>query len=67
MEILGNLIQTEIGKKTCTGNSLPEEVEADKSFEVKVSIGDAIAHPNTLEHHIAWFKVFSTLKDLNSC
>ncbi|MDW7670207.1 MAG: desulfoferrodoxin family protein, partial [Bacillota bacterium] len=22
------------------------------------SIGDAIGHPNTLEHHIVWFKLF---------
>lgn len=27
-------------------------------FDVKLSIGDEIAHPNTLEHHIAWIKLF---------
>ena len=26
----------------------PEKVSAEESFEVTVSIGDAIAHPNTL-------------------
>lgn len=36
----------------------PQTAEAGKPFEVKISIGDAIAHPNTLEHHIVWFKVF---------
>jgi len=36
----------------------PEQVKKNESFELKVSIGDAIAHPNTFEHYIAWFKVF---------
>src|SRR5690554_7683489 len=36
----------------------PEEVKAGEAFELEVTIGDAIKHPNTLEHHIAWFKVF---------
>lgn len=26
--------------------------------EITLSIGDAIAHPNTPEHYIAWFKLF---------
>lgn len=26
--------------------------------EVKAAIGTEIAHPNTLEHHISWIKVF---------
>jgi len=36
----------------------PEKVKAGESFDLKISIGDAISHPNTLEHHISWFKVF---------
>ena len=36
----------------------PEKVSAEESFEVTVSIGDAIAHPNTLEHHISWMMLF---------
>ncbi len=36
----------------------PETVKAGESFELKISIGDAVKHPNTLEHYIAWFKVF---------
>ena len=31
--------------------------EAD-DLKVCVSVGDEIAHPNTLEHHIAWMKLF---------
>lgn len=38
--------------------SLPEQVSLGEYFDVKVSIGDAIAHPNSLEHHIAWIKLF---------
>jgi superoxide reductase len=37
---------------------VPEKVKAEEGFELRVSIGDAIKHPNTLEHHIVWFKVF---------
>lgn len=36
----------------------PESVQADQAFEIGVSIGDEISHPNTLEHHIVWMKVF---------
>ena len=32
--------------------------EAD-DIKVCVSVGDEIAHPNTLEHHIAWMKSVS--------
>jgi superoxide reductase len=36
----------------------PSEVKAGELFEVKVSIGKEIAHPNTTEHHIRWIQVF---------
>lgn len=36
----------------------PEKVRAGENFELKVSIGDDIPHPNSLEHYIAWVKVF---------
>jgi superoxide reductase len=36
----------------------PEKVKLDTAFEIKVSIGDAVPHPNTFEHHIVWIKVF---------
>lgn len=36
----------------------PATVSAGEKTKVRVSIGDEIAHPNTLEHHIAWMKVF---------
>jgi len=36
----------------------PEKVKIGEPFDLKVSIGDAIPHPNTFEHHIVWIKVF---------
>jgi superoxide reductase len=36
----------------------PDKVQADEIFEVKVSIGKEIAHPNTTEHHIRWIALY---------
>jgi superoxide reductase len=36
----------------------PDQVKADKLFEVKVSLGREIPHPNTTEHHIRWISLF---------
>lgn len=36
----------------------PDTVKAGEVFEVKASLGKEIAHPNTLEHHIAWIAVY---------
>lgn len=44
----------------------PERVKADELFEVKVSLGKEIAHPNTTEHHIRWIKIFSIRTVKNS-
>ncbi len=41
----------------------PESVKADKDFELKISLGDAINHPNTFEHYISWFKVYYWAKE----
>lgn len=41
---------------------LPEDLSAEK-IEIKVVVGDEIAHPNTLEHHIAWMKLFFMPED----
>jgi superoxide reductase len=35
-----------------------DEVEAEKFFEVKVTIGKEVAHPNTTEHHISWLSLY---------
>ena len=36
----------------------PAQVKADEFFEVKVSLGKEIAHPNTTEHHISWITLY---------
>ena len=36
----------------------PEQVSAGELFEVKVTLGKEIAHPNTTEHHISWISLF---------
>mgnify|MGYP006292105075 FL=1 len=36
----------------------PDQVPADEMFEVKVSLGKEIAHPNTTEHHIRWISLY---------
>ena len=36
----------------------PDTVKAGEFFDVKVSIGEAIDHPNTTEHHIRWIKLY---------
>jgi superoxide reductase len=36
----------------------PDVVQAGELFDVKVSVGKEIAHPNTTEHHIRWIHVY---------
>lgn len=36
----------------------PDKVNADETFEVKVSLGKEIAHPNTTAHHIRWVALY---------
>jgi superoxide reductase len=36
----------------------PEQVAADEWFAVKVTLGKAVAHPNTTEHHIRWIQLY---------
>ena len=36
----------------------PDQVKADEVFEVKVSLGREVAHPNTTEHHISWITLY---------
>ena len=36
----------------------PSEVQADEYFDVTVSLGKEIAHPNTTEHHIRWICLY---------
>ena len=36
----------------------PSEVKADAMFDVKITIGKEIAHPNTTAHHINWITLY---------
>ena len=36
----------------------PDEVAADEIFNVTVTLGKEVAHPNTTEHHIRWIQLY---------
>ena len=36
----------------------PDKVKAGEIFQVTVSLGKEIAHPNTTEHHIRWISLY---------
>ena len=57
---LGELIQTGDwkGEKHVPVIDAPETVAAGEAFEVCLSVGKEIAHPNTTAHHISWMKLF---------
>jgi superoxide reductase len=60
MAKVGDLYQSSDWKKEkhVPAIDCPAQVAADEMFEVKVSIGKEIAHPNTTEHHIRWIQLF---------
>jgi superoxide reductase len=56
----GDAIQTADWKseKHVPAIEAPEAVAAGEAFNVTVSVGKEIAHPNTVEHHIRWIDVY---------
>jgi len=60
MSELGSHIQTADWKseKHVPAIEVPEEVKANELFNVTVSVGKDIAHPNTTEHHIRWIALY---------
>jgi len=60
MKSLGEFLQSGDwkGEKHVPVIHIPENIKSNDLIEIKVSIGDEIKHPNTLEHHISWFKLF---------
>ncbi|BBE31248.1 putative superoxide reductase [Tepiditoga spiralis] len=36
----------------------PEKIKSEELFEVEVSVGKEIPHPNTIEHHIKWIDLY---------
>ena len=57
---IGELVQTADWKqeKHVPVIEAPERAEKGKPFQVTVSVGKEIPHPNTTEHHIAWISVY---------
>jgi superoxide reductase len=37
---------------------VPAQVKVGEAFQVKVSVGKEIPHPNTTEHHIDWIDLY---------
>jgi superoxide reductase len=60
MEKMGALYQTADWRieKHVPVIDCPDAVDADEVFNVKVSIGEEVAHPNTTEHHIRWIRLY---------
>ena len=46
------------GEKHVPVIKAPEKVKKGELIEVKLSVGEEIAHPNNYKHHIDWIKVF---------
>ena len=40
-----------------------EKVKKDEFFDVEVSVGKEIKHPNTAEHHIKWIELYVKEED----
>jgi superoxide reductase len=57
---LGDLIQEADWKteKHVPVITCQDTVDVDQMFEVRVGIGNEIAHPNTTEHHIRWISIY---------
>ncbi len=36
----------------------PDSVKAGEAFTVAASLGKAVAHPNTVQHHISWMSLY---------
>lgn len=60
MKSLSTLLQSGDwkGEKHVPTIHLPEKIKKGEEIEIKTQIGEEISHPNTLEHHISWIKVF---------
>jgi len=50
--------KTEKHVPVITTLEVPAKVKAGEPFQVNVTVGKEIPHPNTTEHHIRWIKVF---------
>ena len=37
----------------------PDKVKKDEFFDITVTVGKEVPHPNTIEHHIKWIQVYA--------
>jgi superoxide reductase len=37
----------------------PLSIKAGEEFEIEITVGGSVPHPNTVEHHIEWISVFA--------
>ncbi len=60
MSRIGDFVQTADWKseKHVPVIDCPDSVSSDEMFDVRISLGKEIAHPNTTEHHIRWIQLF---------
>jgi superoxide reductase len=60
MTTIGDVYQTADWKseKHVPVIECPDSVQADAVFDVKVTLGKEVAHPNTTEHHIRWIQLY---------
>ncbi len=61
MNMLGDCIKTGDFKaeKHVPVIVAPSKVKKGEWFEVEVSVGKDIPHPNLIEHHIAWIELYA--------
>jgi superoxide reductase len=60
MSRIGDLYQTADWKseKHVPVIECPDQAAADQFVDISVSLGKAVNHPNTTEHHIVWIKLY---------
>jgi superoxide reductase len=60
MKKLGEFFQTADWKaeKHVPVIECPDSVKRGEKFDITVSVGKEIPHPNTTEHHIRWIQIF---------
>ena len=60
MSKMGELYQTADWKseKHVPVIECPDQVTANEIFDVRVTLGKEVAHPNTTDHHIRWIQLY---------
>lgn len=51
------------GEKHVPVIEAPEKVKAGELFQVQLSVGKEIPHPNKMEHHICWIQLYYKAAD----